>query len=42
MRTDPTSTIAAPRRGRHLPSVLSVRQVEALLATVTGHEPTDP
>lgn len=29
---DPTATIMAPRRGRHLPDVLSVAQVERLLA----------
>lgn len=29
---DPTATIVAPRRGRHLPDVLSVTQVERLLA----------
>ncbi len=29
---DPTATIIAPRRGRHLPDVLSVAQVERLLA----------
>ncbi|MBM4130932.1 tyrosine recombinase, partial [bacterium] len=29
---DPTATIIAPRRGRHLPDVLSVVQVERLLA----------
>lgn len=28
---DPTATIVAPRRGRHLPDVLSVAQVERLL-----------
>ena len=30
--TDPTETIVAPRRGRHLPDVLNVAQVERLLA----------
>lgn len=29
---DPTATIMAPRRGRHLPDVLSVAQVERLLS----------
>lgn len=29
---DPTTTIIAPKRGRHLPDVLSVAQVERLLA----------
>jgi integrase/recombinase XerD len=29
--TDPTGTIIAPRRGRHLPDVLSIAQVERLL-----------
>lgn len=33
---DPTATIMAPRRGRHLPDVLSVAQVERLLAWGDG------
>ena len=38
---DPTVTIAAPRRGRHLPDVLGQAQVLRLLETVDGGEPRD-
>ncbi len=38
---DPTVTIAAPRRGRHLPDVLGQAQVLRLLETVDGAEPRD-
>ena len=41
MDTDPTSTLVAPRRGRKLPPVLSVKQVERLLETVDGETPAD-
>jgi integrase/recombinase XerD len=41
MDTDPTSTLVAPRRGRKLPPVLSVRQAERLLETVDGETPAD-
>jgi len=39
--TDPTATLVAPRRGRRLPDVLSVPQVERLLETVDGDGPRD-
>ena len=38
---DPTTTIAAPRRGRRLPDVLSVVQAERLLEAIDGDEPRD-
>ncbi len=38
---DPTATIAAPRRGRKLPDVLGVEQVERLIESVAGQEPVD-
>ena len=38
---DPTAGISAPRTGRKLPSVLTLRQVERLLAAVTGECPPD-
>lgn len=38
---DPTSTLVAPRRGRKLPTVLSVDQVERLLAAAHGARPAD-
>ncbi|MCB1182940.1 site-specific tyrosine recombinase XerD [bacterium] len=38
---DPTATIAAPRRGRKLPDVLGVAQVERLIEGVDGSEPGD-
>ncbi len=38
---DPTVSIAAPRRGRKLPDVLSVDQVLRLLESVDGDEPRD-
>jgi integrase/recombinase XerD len=38
---DPTATIVAPRRGRKLPDVLSVTQVERLIETATGVAPVD-
>jgi integrase/recombinase XerD len=41
MATDPTSTLVAPRRGRKLPTVLSVKQAERLLETVDGATPAD-
>ncbi len=41
VRHDPTQTLVAPRRGRRLPPVLSVRQVERLLDAVPGAEPAD-
>jgi len=40
-RQDPTAAIAAPRIGRKLPTVLTPRQVERLLAAVTGLRPAD-
>ena len=36
---DPTSTLIAPRRGRKLPTVLTLNQVERLLSTVNGARP---
>ena len=39
--SDPTAGIAAPRTGRKLPSVLTLRQVERLLAAVAGERPPD-
>ena len=39
--TDPTGTIIAPRRGRHLPDVLSIAQVERLLGWGDGATPAD-
>ncbi len=38
---DPTSTLIAPRRGRKLPAVLTINQVERLLLTVDGARPVD-
>ena len=38
---DPTAGISAPRTGRKLPSVLTLRQVERLLAAVTGEHPPE-
>jgi integrase/recombinase XerD len=38
---DPTVTIASPKRGRKLPTVLSVDQVIRLIETVQGTEPRD-
>lgn len=38
---DPTGTIIAPRRGRHLPDVLSIAQVERLLNWGDGGAPVD-
>lgn len=38
---DPTSTLIAPRRGRKLPAVLTLNQVERLLLTVDGARPGD-
>lgn len=38
---DPTSTLVAPRRGRKLPTVLSIDQVERLLAAAHGDRPAD-
>lgn len=37
--SDPTATILAPRRGRKLPDVLSVLQIESLLDSIDGQEP---
>jgi len=39
MQLDPTESIAAPRRGRKLPDVISVDQVVRLIETAEGHEP---
>ncbi len=39
VESDPTVTIAAPRRGRKLPDILGVDQVVRLLETATGVEP---
>jgi integrase/recombinase XerD len=38
---DPTTTLIAPRRGRKLPTVLTLNQVERLLETVDGARPRD-
>ena len=38
---DPTTTLIAPRRGRKLPAVLTLKQVERLLDTVDGARPGD-
>ncbi len=38
---DPTSTLVAPRRGRKLPPVLTLRQVVMLIETVDGARPSD-
>lgn len=38
---DPSSTLVAPRRGRKLPAVLTVKQVERLLDAVPGNRPAD-
>jgi integrase/recombinase XerD len=38
---DPTSTLLAPRRGRKLPAVLTLNQVERLLETIDGAQPAD-
>jgi len=37
---DPTATLSAPRRGRKLPQVLTRGEVDGLLATPKGTEPT--
>jgi integrase/recombinase XerD len=37
---DPTAELAAPRRGRKLPNVLSMSEVQHLLAQPRGDEPT--
>ncbi|MFH1843956.1 MAG: site-specific tyrosine recombinase XerD [bacterium] len=39
VRRDPTLTLLAPRTGRKLPRVLSLAQIELLLAAPSGHEP---
>lgn len=39
--TDPTTTLATPKRGRKLPPVLSVDQVIRLIETVKGTEPAN-
>ena len=39
MDDDPTATLVAPRRGRHLPDVLSIEQVVRLVETVTDTGP---
>ena len=38
---DPTSTLIAPRRGRKLPTVLTLSQVVRLIETVDGARPSD-
>lgn len=38
---DPTSTLIAPRRGRKLPDVLSIKQIERLLEGIDGAQPAD-
>jgi integrase/recombinase XerD len=38
---DPTAALNAPRRARKLPHVLNYAEVQHLLATATGGEPTD-
>lgn len=38
---DPTSTLIAPRRGRKLPPVLTLKQVVRLIETVDGARPAD-
>jgi integrase/recombinase XerD len=38
---DPTSTLIAPRKGKKLPAVLTVKQVERLLDAVDGAKPAD-
>ena len=38
---NPTETLVAPRRGRHLPAVLTVDQVVRLLESVGGNAPQD-
>lgn len=38
---DPTATLVAPKRGRKLPEVLSLKQVERLLDCVPGNRPAD-
>lgn len=38
---DPTTTLIAPRKGRKLPSVLTIKQVERLLDSVDGARPGD-
>jgi len=40
-KVDPTTTLIAPRRGRKLPAVLTLNQVERLLETVDGARPGD-
>lgn len=39
--TDPAATLVGPRAGRPLPDILSVAQVERLLATTGGVEPRE-
>ncbi|HEX5910501.1 MAG TPA: site-specific tyrosine recombinase XerD [Thermoleophilaceae bacterium] len=41
LATDPTASLAAPRRGRKLPQVLTRGQVDKLLAQPKGTAPTD-
>jgi integrase/recombinase XerD len=38
---DPTSTLIAPRRGRKLPAILNVQQIERLLGVIDGAQPAD-
>ncbi len=38
---DPTATIAIPRKGRHLPVILSVDQVTRLIENLNGSKPAD-
>jgi integrase/recombinase XerD len=38
---DPSSTLIAPRKGKKLPAVLTVKQVERLLGAVVGAQPAD-
>ncbi len=40
IETDPTATLSAPRRGRKLPQVLTRGEVDRLLATPRGTEPS--
>ena len=39
VREDPAAGLASPKQGRHLPRVLRVEQVDALLAAVAGEPP---
>ncbi|RKZ18363.1 site-specific tyrosine recombinase XerD, partial [bacterium] len=41
IKKDPTATLLAPRRGRRLPVVLTLAQVERLLAAAEGPEAVD-